>query len=413
MKLITAAIILFIFSLCSVQAQTDLSKIKGKVSINKQPEDLEYLNISKSDFNKISKVIENIVDIIKESSIIKVPLGVDIEISTQILPYQTAEKIRGVYEPIPANVLISLYQYVLLEDGTISTALNAGTTISININWIQQLLSDYLMLSTSNLKSLESQFPDDKVDDFYFEPKIIEKNENYNKFENGIIAVSLNNKPIYVPLTQEEYIKTIIKTHQLDLAELKIVLYQDIPNLPTKTKQESLERQKSFTESYKELAKVDPKQAELFKIEYEKANIEIEASIEQNLKDTTAYKEELLTGIKNRQNIIDSLNIELNSLSNEQKKQQAFYSNDVTGRLSMLTEPNYPGTRALVKINPNFYDKALPKSDVQVMLIGCNMHGQYDVNNYDSSGDELKLEAERLIELYKQLNWAKIYSAVK
>lgn len=106
--------------------------------------------------------------------------------------------------------------------------------------------------------------------------------------------------------------------------------------------------------------------------------------------------------------LLDFIKTELNALSPEERSQPAYYlsgSDDPTGLCGQDDE----GAFALVTLNPNFFDKSLPRTSIQLIIIefgygsGFNGYEEADKMVFEKAGSN-----KTLYDLEKSLNYKAI-----
>jgi hypothetical protein len=78
--------------------------------------------------------------------------------------------------------------------------------------------------------------------------------------------------------------------------------------------------------------------------------------------------------------ILDSINERLSAMSPAERRQTAYYSSGAEDP-SGLVSPDYEGAFKLVTFNPEYYDRSLPRTAVQLIVIGFGG----DFTNYEET----------------------------
>lgn len=405
------SILVFLMLICAVifaQNEVDLTKKKGEVKYSKDEGNLEELNITKKEYQDFSKTLDKIVKELKQTKILQNPIGFSADVQTTFpVQYKYAD-FKRYYEPAPGNVTTYLYQFVKLDDGTIEPEYNAGVYIDIDVNSIQGNFLSNVFVSFMGVKNDEKYQPEYISEDIYFEPKIIGSIASCPMYDNGVVVASLNNIPLFIPLTQKEYIEKIILLHEMDVKKSEEFLNNEVANLPETIKKEAEEREKNFKESYNILKKTDPVKAEEFKKEYETALIEINAAMKEEAENKDEYEKGINEGIAQHNEIINKLKAELEVMTDSEKNSQAYYLMNEDGKTSMLADKNTEGARGLVKLNKDIYNNKLAKSIAQLIIVRFDIHGENNINDISDMQKD-KIEVKKLQELNNQINWKNIF----
>ncbi len=213
---------------------------------------------------------------------------------------------------------------------------------------------------------------------FFYEPKAAGRLGGFPVYRddglNEYIVLSSTNKPLWVPLTREEYLRDCIKGIEKEIAGEKSEMAKSRSNL-----------------SPAELALLSPKDR---------------AEIQKLLSDNTAMSM-LERKLKLHQDA-------LARMSPEERTAQAQYGNSGNSDpLSpQLVEFGKAGIgSAYAKANPNWFDPSRPRSDIQLIIVKC-WYGGMDPDRpaIDEYGNAASL---RLWETLHNSDWKSISAALK
>lgn len=389
-------VFLFLSFIINAQPEDNLIKIKGKSSVslekgNNEPTGYNKTYIEKS-FNKV-KSLSNIFENCEE---FKNPVGVDLEIISQLKNNQY-EINKPSNEPLAHNIALFVYKYIKDENGEIYSNTSDGAYLSVDINSLAGNFTGQTMLSFNGFGDSEEYLPEYKNGDFLYEPKVIDKYLGYNIYDNGTIVITKDDMPLFVPVTIGEYLNGLIKYNKYEIEKTNKFMEENITNLPQKIKDEEVERNRAFKQSYEQLLKINKNEAEKFKKEYLVAEKEIKKAAEQSIKDTAEYRKGLTNEKNMRNEIVRKLEEELKSYSEEGKKSQA-YIGDVFGYdSSFLT--NKDNGRGLVKINNKIFENEYSVDKIRLIILRTYPVAVNDIlnNTYDNHSIELSY-------LYKFVN---------
>ncbi len=256
--------------------------------------------------------------------------------------------------------------------------------------------------------------------DIYLSPRQVTDFFGFPVCQNNrreITIISKKNIPLFLPVSREDYLKTMISKLEQKVAEDR--QEQQRPEsqqsmLTFAAEKES--RRKEFEKAYNELLKWDKKAAE----DVKKAWIETEAALDQQAKEPDAgttraslidESNKLLT------KEINSLKNDMEALSPEERKEQAWWENGRTESNSSGLAPSGQG-EALVRINPALIDPSRPESEIQLMVLRWSVRGStgdYDKPRLYNQGKEgYHLQDWTMAQLCQQETlWKQIFELVK
>ncbi len=135
---------------------------------------------------------------------------------------------------------------------------------------------------------------------------------------------------------------------------------------------------------------------------------EREADLAKNLADVpAAYRDQI---VQANGPLLEPLRAQLRSLSAAERASQAWV-NDRMGNRDMLVPANSEEGRALVALNPDYFDLARPRTDVQLIVLRLEgIPSEPRKPGYVNCSD---LGSDRLVQLVKEVNWAKVMEFVR
>lgn len=175
----------------------------------------------------------------------------------------------------------------------------------------------------------------------------------YATTDQELTIVNYTNKPLFLTVSQEDYIKTLIADLEKkidDDTKGKAKYQQDVNNL-TDSEQKK-QQNEEFERAYNELLKYDKNAAEEFKKSIQEANKTLEASSE----DLKVGEEAYSNSIDIHKSTIEQLKKELSGMSDAERKRQAYYALGASEYSNLLPESKKDLGEALVRINPNLID---------------------------------------------------------
>lgn len=138
---------------------------------------------------------------------------------------------------------------------------------------------------------------------------------------------------------------------------------------------------------------------------------EREADLAKNLADVPpAYQDQVR---KAHGLLLDPLRAQLQAMSAGERASQAWLNNTM-GNGDILVPANSSNGRALVALNPEYFDLARPRTDVQLIVLrleGIPQDGRKaGSRSYTNCSD---LGSDRLVQFVSEVNWAKVMEFVR
>jgi hypothetical protein len=344
----------------------------------------ENLSYDEKQAALLTNRINKIISIFENCDLLNPPQGLTVKISA----YSEVQKSILNQKP-RLQAIIEFYPFCFVqgEDGKPTTSIETANSFSMYINNPLKLVGMPIL------------------DDIYLQPVKREGLPNYSVYETdrGEIGVLTNIKrPLYVPVSQEEYIKCMIKECRKQIDEASTEKQEDGANKSIRERfdEEKEQRHKDFEKAYSELLKVDVNAAEELKKTFKETEKTLSQEIYSN-EDYTVSKSDIIdSGNKIWEEKIEALNKELNSLSPAERKQQAFYSNSVSEvSASGLVPKDYAGAEPLIRINKELFDLSKPQSEIQLIVFSGS---ELIPSLYKDGKDAYNLEKWIFVELCKR-----------
>lgn len=233
------------------------------------------------------------------------------------------------------------------------------------------------------------------ISDIYLCPKKVDSFCNYPVYATNrqeVTIINFSGKPLFVPVSQEEYIHTLIAYWEQKINDDQKDKEKYIDDVNNLTSNDAKKKQKEeFERTYNELLKYDKNAAEELKKTYEETLTTIENFNEEDNIGDNAFE----TSIALNKSQIEKLKAELAAMTDAEKKRQAYYAvgaSDGSAKISdLLPESQKELGDALVRINPE-----LLKSDTDKIEIVCI---QWHLLNREFS------DKPRLVEISNTSDW--------
>lgn len=201
----------------------------------------------------------------------------------------------------------------------------------------------------------------------FLEPQITSHVAGYPVYEHRYLVMMKNPRPLYVPLSQEEFIRGRIAREKALLGDTKQTIAKGSPL------QQWLANKKAAMEGFAQgnaiVAQTDPEKAKKQREDFQRGMDETERA----LRDQESQNTGALTDASNGEsNAIRQLEAELAGLSPKERAAPAYLP---TGRnrsiraSGLASGPDGANTQMLIVPNPNFFDPKLPRTAIQVIAI--------------------------------------------
>lgn len=338
--------------------------------------DKKQESLLKANLNKIISVLDNY-------PLLNPPQGLDVilEAHTGVNQFTPAGRAR-------LSGTIELYFICYQEDENGKPSVGSGTS---------NMLTIYL-----NNPSFLAGKP--VLDDIYACPVKCGEFHSYPIYETGggeVTVLTNIKRPLFLPVSKEDFIKQTIAYYNKKIDESNAELKEEGSALTPKQAFNAGKKQrlKDYNIAYGKLMKMDPKQADEYKKAFEQMEKDLEEEINKSDDYSVSKKDLIDKGNSFIEKKIDELRSELNALSEEERKQQAYYS--VSGleiTPSGLVSDGFEGADALVRVNPNLLDSKRPQSDIQLILLDW---GALKPREYNDGKEAFNIEKWGLTELSK------------
>lgn len=226
-----------------------------------------------------------------------------------------------------------------------------------------------------------------------------------------ITVVTGNELPIYVPVTREDFIMTLIR-HFRDIImedENLAALPQSKETLLIFSDKENGVRKADFEKAYNSMFRFDPHLARKLKDNFEQTEKKLEEAKSDSSVNITQHQY-LNMQINVWREGIRKLRAELNAMSPSERRSQAHWSESGTMNTSGLTPPGHPGSNPVARINPQIMDNTKPKTDIQLITIEWGV----DTAPYANFKQGRSLQYHKLYEFSQcREAWESLFTFVK
>ena len=264
------------------------------------------------------------------------------------------DQIRSGDRPIPSTLLIQMFV------PTIEIAGESQGHFEVTVNIIEDLFARTGL-----------SYREDERGSMYLEPRVTGNIAGFPFYETGYVVMKSNDRPLWVPVSQERFIRNELREAEMTLKEIE-------SNLPESDVDQQIEEMRRNLESVLEQVKglLSEEEFEQQKREMEAARRELEATLRAQQPQFAA----LLTQARQR---VTELNNELNSLTAAQRASEAWIvepdsiEKGKKLRPSMLANIGEKGMARVVKVNSDYFDTSLPRTSFQVIAVSRYVSQMY------------------------------------
>lgn len=407
------SVILILIMACFVShiaAQINSEIVKDSEGNEMLPNQIGKINVETYYDNTYSKTLpENLValyddklDILisdfKSQYLFNPPKGFDIQLNKRIEEWDkenipTGFKISD-EKKITANLEVALAPYFILN-GKAVTDFHISSILFIYLNNPYNIAGTPLMA------------------DIYTCPKIVDEFHGHSVYitnRREITIINFSGKPLFIPVSQEDFINTLIQYWEFKIKEVNSEQGTLQKNEDEFYSDETIkQRNEEFLKAYNELLKYDKNAAEELKKNYKELEQQLNSKPE-NSSDLTIFEKEQIRMLKE----------ELQNMSPDEKKRQAYYSlgamekfNNVSG---LLPKEHINLGDALVRINPELVqDNPETVQLVSIHWYLLNKVAFTDSPRQQSYSDDAGLLTDNIVlDLYKDKTlWTEIFRILK
>ncbi len=382
---------------------------------------------SKKDVDDLSKKLKAVADVIKQVD--TAPKGVGRKIGGGIkfgYSYKLLEMKKKPYLPVTGYILTNVLRH-FFEPGKPLESVTCPP-MPIYVNWLEGVYPYICKLMQTRAISPWKNQLNYKYDDgwgIFFEPKKIGEFQGFPMYKPDTIVITRNPKPLWLPVSQERFIKALIR-------EAEALEEDSKKNIEWRKKEDEkrcreLNDQKETERHYSQLKAINPAGAEIYKKTIEDAAERCERDMQENWRahEERMKKHESETrerAVKeNKPKILMLLGVErlrmlkeeLDSLSPSERAAPAYYSEELScdsevKAVSCLVDTDAPGARMLVSPNPGFFDSTLPKSAIQVIILRRFVGYEQSIKEAQERSRQPDLATQKQVELIRAVDWNKI-----
>jgi len=228
----------------------------------------------------------------------------------------------------------------------------------------------------------------------YFEPREIRKVAGFPQYSPGVVVLKRNPRPIWVPVSREWALQRQLAQRRKNLDSIAESAKAAGAYNPTAILEKWLgerpERQREMEKSYAEMKQSNPEYAEKIRANF----FETEKRVEKTMRETAErqkaapprYDARFAAERSREEKCIRDIKAELARLSPAELAAPAYVRtrtfdskrSSPEPSCSCIVDPDYPEAIRLVTENPDYYDKDLPPSAIQLILVDFRLFEGHD-----------------------------------
>lgn len=374
---------------------------KVKVSVTKGGYE-KYYRMTKAEDTAFTNNLKRIRDIVLEQPYLKPPKGVELRgwLRNWHSPFCPPD---GPCRDVPINGQGILFFHFLFEgkDGKTVPIIVTDVELDFWINDIEQALGKFISSGDGNKDSRGRKL-------MVLPPRLGELNgaHYFRDGRTGIIVVSRGDRPWWEPVSREEYLKAMIRGIEKEIAKMGPVSSTPSTDLYRKWMSDRPQRDKNAQEVFRGLKKSNPAAAEKIMEQARKMEAQMTEQFRQESEREAAQgpRQVTLAGVDDRLQLHRKT---LETLTPAERAAPAYYLNNGNPLTPQLAPPESTEGQPIVVINPDYFDKKLPRTAIQ--LIAVRYWGEWVVNpDWKNSCDGQHPAYLLMHEVVTKTDWGKI-----
>jgi hypothetical protein len=345
--------------------------------------------------------LKRILDVILEQPALKPPKGVELRgwLRNWHSPFCPP---NGPCLDVPVNGQGILFFHFLFEgkDGKAVPIIVTDIELDFWINDIEQAIGYYA--SFGDVKDSRGR----KL--MALPPRLGKLNgaHYFSYGRTGLIVVSQGEKPWWEPVSREEYLKAMIRDIEKETAKMGPVSSSPSGDLYRKWLADKPKRDKDAQEVYRGVKKSNPAAAEQIMEQARKLEADLtERFRKESEKEASQGPRQLnLAGFDDR---LERFRETLEAMTPAQRAAPAYYLDNGNPLTPQLAPTGSKEGQPIVVINPDYFDKKLPRTAIQLMAVRYS--GEWVVNpDWKNTCDGQHPAYLLMHEVVNKTDWGKI-----
>jgi hypothetical protein len=340
--------------------------VSGRMKAAANPNNMakKYYNLGKKESSSFDTGLQKLLDIIIKQPYLNPPVGAELKGTLRSWDIQGCDA-PCLGRPVQAVGTLYFLELLRADKGWVGPAIETANTLDIEVNNLERatgtpLFPDNLTDSSGRqiLVQMQAEGELDGIPLFKDHGKGLAR-----------LVFSRGNRPWSVPLTRREYLLAQIRRMEGEIAAMPAATSSPAADTLRKWRQEKPQRRAESDKLYREMRKQNPALAETIRDGHRKMEAEME---QMYLRE--AEKESVKGAPEGLQTLLGRRLAEhrrvLAAMPPEEQSAQAIYlRNDDPYGVDLAGTGQTRYGRPLVVINPDYFDKSLPRSAMQLITV--------------------------------------------
>jgi hypothetical protein len=375
----------------------------------------KQLGFSPAEKSRFDAKITALISAIQESKTFNPPMGIEPHMYANDESFDEPDLCQSqpcVHHPPAYALNIQLWYYMLLENGQVGLQKFTEYEAWVHVNDLTETLGDMPWAERVRL-------PDGRQIRYKLHetPARVGGFPVYEHHSGDMkLVLTKRNRAPWVPVTREQLVLALIRERERLNAPLAAAMKSAPPPCAAAYNEwisRRDERRKTTEETYQTVKKRDPAGAERYRADMEKLEADTPAQLKASQTLCEAQRKQAAQAPEqvSPDRTVKPLRAELARMTPAERASPAWYDKQSEGPdTSGLVAPGAPRAEELVTTNPDFFDRSLPLSDMQIISV--------DISYYPAVGPgHANLRREdlinwRLYEFLTTTDWQQIVAAL-
>lgn len=377
----------------------------GKVKVNVTRGGYEsYYLLTRQENSAFNRNLKEILDIILDQPFLKPPRGV--ELRGWLRNWHSPLCNKGPCRGVPINGQGILFFHFLFDSkGKAVPIIVTDNEMDFSINDPEAAIGSNRLLGQGGTDSQGRKIT-------LQIPRLGEINgaAYHRQGRSELLVLSRSSKPLWLPVSREEALKAMIRQQEKEIAALGPISEMPHTDIFKKWLAEKPQRQKEAREMYRELSKSNPTAAEQIKQQSEKLESEMTERFRRDSEKEAARGPTVIKPVILDQRLARHREV-LAGMGPEERAAPALFMRHGDPLEPELAPYNSSEGVPLIVVNPDFIDKSLPRTAIQLITI------KYDAPWADPNWkDTCEGQNSSILLKYEVVNktdWGKIIKLMK
>jgi hypothetical protein len=352
--------------------------------------------LSPAEKSRFDVKISGLISAIQQSKIFSPPMGIEPHVYANYEGFDEPDLCANqpcVHHPPAFALNIQLWYYMLLENGQVGLQKFTSYEAWVHVNNLTETLGDMPWAERIRL-------PDGRQIRYRLH-ETTARVAGFTVYEHRSgdmkLVLTKRNRAPWVPVTREQLVLALIRERERLNAPLAAAMKSAPPSCAAAYNEwisHQDERRKTTEEVYQVTKKTDSAGAERYRADMEKLAADMTAQLKAGQARCEAQRKQAAQQAPEQvspDRTVKPLRAELARMTPAERASPAWYDKESEGPdASGLVAPGAPRAEELVTTNPDFFDRSLPLSDMQIISV--------DISYYPAVGaDHANLRQKDLI----------------